>query len=607
GGEFVDNELVSENESMALNIRDKQNTDKPQTRKLFDEAQYKIEQNGHKLKIKTLVEISWLTSSERNYPVKIDPTVNVTPNNANRWSVSVYDDGYDETTGYFGRVSGYWLRYHIKFNTSSVPTTSVVNSVTGYYYLYGADGTNHASRGWQWSNSADPTNTYGTNLHNSANLGYSNIEGIPLIIGYKGSTFYNPEGNTYVENSLVNGYVVVALVPAGDFNFTDYYAARTHQDSDKPYLSITYTAPSGPPSCSNLLSPTNGSSISGQSTILSWSASAGATNYDLYFGTSSSPALYVSNLSSSTTSYNVSNLTPGTTYYWKVVPKNVQGSAQLCDVWSFTLPHLVPQFHNSGGEEQLTFDNSAYQADEPVFRISNTNPMQEVHIQISQDHTFSGTPVYDGSFTGNFSGENNFTTTLSGGSSLGSQFPQPFDNDVLTHGSTGSDNSWFAPEYSSPISWEADGGNPGGRVGYSGNWNNYWGNFLRLPAVDASGMDEITLSFDVWNSYSTSTPNNKLRIYVYADEAYKHIVSEILIDGIDVNYTDINGAHLMFSEERDAVRVDVNFDLTSISNKSNILLYLEPSCGYNNSTEFYIYFDNIDLTGESPEFTHGST
>src|SRR5690606_17854532 len=44
------------------------------------------------LTVKTKVKTSWLLDNSRQFPVKVDPTVNVYPNNANRWSVSVYDD-----------------------------------------------------------------------------------------------------------------------------------------------------------------------------------------------------------------------------------------------------------------------------------------------------------------------------------------------------------------------------------------------------------------------------------------------------------------------------------------------------------------------------------
>src|SRR5690242_10544716 len=66
--------------------------------------------------------------------------------------------------------------------------------------------------------------------------------------------------------------------------------------------------------------------------ILTWAASSGATSYDVYFGTSSSPA-FVKNVT--TTSYAPGTLSNSTLYYWKVVAKNAAGSTSS-SVWSFT-------------------------------------------------------------------------------------------------------------------------------------------------------------------------------------------------------------------------------------------------------------------------------
>ncbi|NLI59148.1 MAG: hypothetical protein GX387_11655, partial [Clostridium sp.] len=93
---------------------------------------YEIQENGNIITVKTKVKANWILSQERIFPVKVDPTVNALAD-AGR---SVYNDGYEETLGYWGRVSDYWLRYHIKFNTSAIPANSTINSVIGYHYIY---------------------------------------------------------------------------------------------------------------------------------------------------------------------------------------------------------------------------------------------------------------------------------------------------------------------------------------------------------------------------------------------------------------------------------------------------------------------------------------
>ena len=96
-------------------------------------------------------------------------------------------------------------------------------------------------------------------------------------------------------------------------------------------LSITQTGanslglPSGP-------SPANGSVGAPVTPTLTWTASSGATSYDIYFGTSPTPPL-VTNTTS--TSYAPGTLVPGITYYWIVVAEN-SGGTNNSPVWSFT-------------------------------------------------------------------------------------------------------------------------------------------------------------------------------------------------------------------------------------------------------------------------------
>ncbi|MDD4148669.1 MAG: T9SS type A sorting domain-containing protein [Bacteroidales bacterium] len=363
------------------------------------------------------------------------------------------------------------------------------------------------------------------------------------------------------------------------------------------------------PDCTTLISPLYGSNIQSTSFRLSWNTDPLATSYDVYFGEDNPPATMIGNTANMY--YDIDNLNFNTTYYWQIIPTNAAGSASGCDTWSFTTGAEPPQFHNYGGAEQLTFNNSAYKVDIPTFRISHpTNTMDEVQIQISQDVTFPGETVFDGNFTGSFSGENNFETSLEGAIINESYFPQAFNTNVLTTGGTAANNTWFAPNSHTPFAWTASGGNPDGRVGYSGSYNNYWSNFLRLPEVDASGMDEITLSFDVWHSYFASHPNDKLYLSAWADGGYINLPQTVKIDGAVVTASaniGSSGYAFYFTEERNAANIQVTLDISGITDKSSILLYLNPSCGYDNSNEFYVYFDNVDVTGTAQEFTNGGT
>ncbi len=304
---------------------------------------FEIIQLGNTLTIRTKVKTFWLLDSNRQFPVKVDPTVNVEANGGR----SVYNDGFEETLGYFGRVGGYWLQYHVKFNTSSIPIGSTLNSIIGYRYQSGSAGTRHASSTWAWANSADPTTTSGTALYNSVTaLQSTSVATNNTNNSWKSSTF-TAAGRTYVSNNVNTlGYVALAVYPGGTWNNGQYYANNTHNSiNTKPYLAIDYTAPAGPPSCATILAPANGATgIAHQGTI-AWNVVSGATGYDVYFGASATPPL-VSTNQAGTTYVITECLAPETTYYWRVIPKNSNGSATGCSIWSFTTDNKLHIYQN---------------------------------------------------------------------------------------------------------------------------------------------------------------------------------------------------------------------------------------------------------------------
>ena len=87
-----------------------------------------------------------------------------------------------------------------------------------------------------------------------------------------------------------------------------------------------------PPSAPALSLPANGATGVPVAPALVWTPSAGATSYDVYFGTSASPSLVTN---TAATSYSPGTLSQNTTYYWQIVAKNSAGSAGSA-TWSFS-------------------------------------------------------------------------------------------------------------------------------------------------------------------------------------------------------------------------------------------------------------------------------
>jgi hypothetical protein len=80
-----------------------------------------------------------------------------------------------------------------------------------------------------------------------------------------------------------------------------------------------------------LLSPANGATGIGYSTAMQWAAVQGATGYDLYVGTTTTPGRIGTVRGTSVT---VSGFWPSTVFYWKVVARTPSGSV-TSPVWSF--------------------------------------------------------------------------------------------------------------------------------------------------------------------------------------------------------------------------------------------------------------------------------
>jgi len=175
-----------------------------------------------------------------------------------------------------------------------------------------------------------------------------------------------------------------------------------------------------------------------------------------------------------------------------------------------------------------------------------------------------------------------------------------------------STNSAITAKFCSPATcttggllYYSSGGCTAGYIGKTGSWNNYFGCFLRTPQANCTGNSYVTLNFDISNSYFAAHPNDKIRFYMRVDGAYKN-ASSVKIGGIEVGFTDINGLWLKFDQARTCVNVDVVFDLTTCSNLSNILFYLEPNCGYNDGNVFSVVIDNISLNGALPTADAGT-
>ena len=155
---------------------------------------------------------------------------------------------------------------------------------------------------------------------------------IELRYGIPGS------GSAPTTLTSVSGPDSLVLSQSQPIGSTYYYYAYVREVNGREAWSapmwITISSNS-PPSVFSQLSPVDGSGGQETSGTLSWQASAGADQYDVYLGTDTTFATPVS-ANQTSTSYSYSNVAYSTTCHWKVIAKNSNGQVAASSApWSF--------------------------------------------------------------------------------------------------------------------------------------------------------------------------------------------------------------------------------------------------------------------------------
>jgi len=104
-----------------------------------------------------------------------------------------------------------------------------------------------------------------------------------------------------------------------------------------------FTTESMPPPPGQASNPSPSNTATGVSinADLSWTAGAGATSHDVYFGTDSTPDSGEFKGNQPGTTFDPGTMSYSTTYYWRIDEKNAYGTT-TGDVWSFTTESMPP-------------------------------------------------------------------------------------------------------------------------------------------------------------------------------------------------------------------------------------------------------------------------
>ena len=161
---------------------------------------------------------------------------------------------------------------------------------------------------------------------------YNNVDNLVVSVdengeGFNGSANYARIWTTPVANRAIYYQNDSVNPDPATINLTGTRTAYMSQ------MQLEFATATTAPSCATAHAPANLATNVVRNPILTWANGGGAMTYDVYFGNSSNPAL-IGNQTG--TSYTPSLLNANTTYYWKIIPKNVIGAATGCIERSFT-------------------------------------------------------------------------------------------------------------------------------------------------------------------------------------------------------------------------------------------------------------------------------
>ncbi len=162
----------------------------------------------------------------------------------------------------------------------------------------------------------------------------------------------------------------VIITHSGDFLGRTSITATVFQSGNHSLLSnisITVYVMENIPLDIRLLSPRNGINITETNVTLRWEVTnpdevPGFITYELHFGNSSVPPLYMSDLNQ--TNHTLTDLGDNTTYYWYVVSRNGNGkSLGISDRWSFIVNKSasIPEVDHATPLDGDTINSSSIQ------------------------------------------------------------------------------------------------------------------------------------------------------------------------------------------------------------------------------------------------------
>jgi hypothetical protein len=347
----------------------------------------------------------------------------------------------------------------------------------------------------------------------------------------------------------------------------------------------------------------------------SWSALSGATNYDVETSTDGITFGGLQNVTTTTFDFDASDQ-PNVPFWFRV---RARDASQVC-AWTPVASPIytacdLPATPDVTNATSTTLD-VALVPESPVANPTSTTYSLICSTTgefVQSDGTLGATEIFQTSSawsTITVTGLNTETEycfvakarnedgDLRGGINSVSGLETFTTNVLNTTGGSGPNNVWWSPSSCTTggMVYFASGGCADGNVGFDGSFNSFYGCFLRSPTQNCTGLNSVIMTFDLSNSYFATQPNDRVYFNMWAPTSGSPgggYIAAAKVNGVSTD-------QLYFSQLRNCEAVEVEFDLSSVTDKSAILFYLNAACGYNNSNLYSVRFDNISILEGSP-------
>jgi hypothetical protein len=199
--------------------------------------------DSNKILFKNTFDCNWITSSEREFPLFLDPVVNYLPTLTTNWT-GRQGTSNGKTSGYL-RITGNTTSSWAKYNISTIPNNAIINSVIYFGSHYTGSGNTTAKYCRLRHMESDPLPASAATIWNACNGGTIVS---PNFIWAQGSSYQwrsitlNASGTSTLQNSISQGwYALGTQWVSGGTSFAYHYGVDG-TTAQITYIQVDYTS-----------------------------------------------------------------------------------------------------------------------------------------------------------------------------------------------------------------------------------------------------------------------------------------------------------------------------------------------------------------------------